>query len=96
MTVFGIPMFATSRWSSQKLQHVASILAELLDNNNDGCADDSTVLNKLLQKQEGKLAAVLLPTNENGAQSAASALEAAGIKNKICYYIYFYKNTLLQ
>jgi len=47
--VYGIPMFATSRWSEEKLNHVASVLAELLDQNEDGCADDGYVLQSILQ-----------------------------------------------
>jgi hypothetical protein len=78
MTVYGIPMFATSKWSTAKLNHVASVLAELLDNDEDGCVDDPAVLNKLLQAQDGFRAAVLLPNNENDAQSASTKLEAAG------------------
>ena len=83
MTVYGIPMFATSKWSTEKLNHVASVLAELLDNDEDGCVDDPAVLNKLLEAQDGYRAAVLLPNNENDAQSAATKLEAAGMNNSI-------------
>ena len=38
------------------MQHVASVLAELIDNDNDGCADDPNVLAKLLEPfdQNGK------------------------------------------
>ena len=36
------------------MQHVASVLAELIDNDNDGCADDPNVLAKLLSKANGK------------------------------------------
>ena len=32
------------------MQHAASILAELLDNDNDGCADDPNVLAHLLKR----------------------------------------------
>ena len=79
-SVFGIPMFATILWSEEKLNHVASILAELIDNNNDGCADDPDVLSMLLEWREGGLqAAALLPTREGDANSASEALEAAGI-----------------
>ena len=87
MTVYGIPMFATSKWSTAKLNHVASVLAELLDNDEDGCVDDPAVLNKLLEKQEGYQAAVLLPNNENGAGSADTLLEAAGMNNNINWLI---------
>ena len=57
--VFGIPLIATSAFAKateggkNKLQHVASVLAELIDNDNDGCADDPNVLAKLLSKVNG-------------------------------------------
>ena len=52
--VFGIPVLATENFknSGNKLNHVASILAELLDNDNDGCADDSNVLKNIITKSE--------------------------------------------
>jgi len=59
--VFGIPLLATQKFAQateggkNKLQHVASVLAELIDNDNDGCADDPNVLAKLLE-----------PFDENG------------------------------
>ena len=89
MTVFGIPMFATSKWSAIKLNHVASVLAELIDNNNDGCADDPTVLKTLLASQNGKRVAVLLPNKEGDASSAYSVLEAAG-KNERTVTVTFF------
>ena len=78
MTVFGIPMFATHQWSAAKLNHVASILAELIDNDNDGCADDLAALNTILASQDGKRVAALLPNNEAEAEWAEPILEAAG------------------
>ena len=89
MTVFGIPMFATSQWSAIKLNHVASILAELIDNNNDGCADDPAALNTILASQDGKRVAVLLPNKEGDAESAGPVLEAAG-KNERTVTVTFF------
>ena len=49
--VFGIPIIAASKFAdSGKLNHVASIMAELLDQDGDGCADDPNVLRNLLTK----------------------------------------------
>ena len=43
--VFGIPIIASSKFeNSDKLNHVASIMAELLDQDGDGCANDPNVL----------------------------------------------------
>jgi len=63
MSVFGIPMFASPAWSEEKLSHVSSILAELLDQDEDGCADDQSVLKEITTyKEEGLSASALLPT----------------------------------
>ena len=49
--VFGIPIIASSKFeNSDKLNHVASIMAELLDQDGDGCADDPNVLRSILTK----------------------------------------------
>ena len=51
MEVFGIPILATDKWkNSGKMNHAASIMAGLLDNDNDGCADDPNVLRNLLKQ----------------------------------------------
>jgi hypothetical protein len=82
MMVFGIPMFCTSQWSTQKLNHVASVLAELLDQDEDGCADDQLVLTALTRVDtDGGQGVALLPTNEHDAESGISIMEKAG------YYI---------
>ena len=53
------------RGGRNKLQHVASILAELLDNDNDGCADDPNVLAKLLKPLDKSKKTFLLPNKED-------------------------------
>ena len=51
MEVFGIPIITTSKFKkSGKLNHVASIMAELLDQDSDGCVDDPNVLRNILIK----------------------------------------------
>ena len=79
MMVFGIPMFATSQWSTHKLNHVSSVLAELLDQDEDGCADDQLVLKEItrVDTDVGQLV-YLLPTNEQDAESGNSIMEQAG------------------
>ena len=81
LSVYGIPMFATSDWSKEKLNHVASVLAELLDQDEDGCADDPLVLNEILLRKNGNLnVAVLLPTrfDDVAIEDAEIALRDAG------------------
>lgn len=48
LTVFGINLIATSEVPDAKLLHAANILAELIDNNEDGKADNQKVLDVLL------------------------------------------------
>ena len=78
--VFGIPMIATAKWSTTMLNHVASVLAELIDNDNDGCADDPKVLKELVTKLDGKRKAVVLWDNQNSVDTAIPLLEKAGFK----------------
>ena len=79
IVVFGIPMFATSGWSAQKLNHVASIMAELLDQDEDGCADDQRVLNALTTVENNLRNSVILPTDIDDDDNLAYArIEAAG------------------
>ena len=59
------------------LNHVASILAGLIDNDNDGCADDPKALSQLLTVHDGFRVAALLPNNENVAEATQQAIEAA-------------------
>ena len=48
LTVFGINILATSEVADAKLLHDANITAELIDNNEDGTADNPTVLKALV------------------------------------------------
>merc|ERR1711971_1240629 len=45
--VFGVPVFGHSSISDAKFQHVASVLAEWLDNDEDGCVDIPLVVSKM-------------------------------------------------
>ena len=48
LTVFGINILATSEVSDEKLLHAANITAELIDNNEDGTADNAAVIAALV------------------------------------------------
>ena len=50
-TVFGVPVFAASSTTTSQFQHAASVLAEWLDNDGDGCVDNPSVLAKLTERQ---------------------------------------------
>ena len=78
--VFGIPMIATAKWSTTMLNHVASVLAELIDNDNDGCADDPKALKYLLKKKNGKRYGVILPNTKSmkGLAHSMKSVKKAG------------------
>ena len=81
MEVFGIPLIATSKfYKSGKLNHVASILAELLDNDSDGCVDDPNVLRNILTKWDGMRRTIILPDDVSVSIPDASitAMETKG------------------
>ena len=48
--VFGVPVFAHTSVSDAKFQHVASIMAEWLDNDEDGCVDTPVILKHLVAR----------------------------------------------
>merc|ERR1711997_1391031 len=48
---FGINVIGTQAAKS-KLSHVATVLAELLDNDNDGCVDDPNIMNAMLKQMK--------------------------------------------
>merc|ERR550519_2640679 len=56
--VFGVPVFAHTTVSDAKFQHVASIMAEWLDNDEDGCVDTPVILKYLADKNEPAYAVV--------------------------------------
>jgi len=68
--VFGIPIlaaqgfFEASEGGRNKLQHVASVLAELIDNDNDGCPDDPNVLAKLLEPCSNPICSQIAPNQD--------------------------------
>merc|ERR1712198_58274 len=56
--VFGVAVFAHTSVSDVKFQHVASIMAEWLDNDEDGCVDTPVILKYLADKKEPSYAVV--------------------------------------
>ena len=77
--VFGIPIMASSKFeNSGKLNHVASIMAELLDQDSDGCADDPNVLRNILIKSKGKVRPALVLPNKSVTKAASNAMKEKG------------------
>ena len=48
---FGIKIIGT-QGAKSKLSHVATVLAELFDQDNDGCVDDPNVMNAMLKEMK--------------------------------------------
>ena len=49
---FGVSVFAQG-WPEDKFIHACNILAQMLDNDQDGCADDPNVVKKIRENQAG-------------------------------------------
>jgi len=88
--VFGIPIIAGSKFqNSARLNHVASVMAELLDQDGDGCADDPNVLRHLLMKSKRQISrtkkifkkfrkAFVLPNTKPATDAATMAIMKKG------------------
>ena len=71
--VFGIKIYATNKVDNEKMLHAAAILAEYLDNDEDGQVDNQKVVDKLVKKSVW----LLLVKNESDQDDA----ERISLKN---------------
>ena len=71
--IFGIKIYATNKVDNEKMLHAASILAEYLDNDEDGQVDNQKVVDKLIEKNVW----LLLVKNESDQNDA----ERINLKN---------------
>ena len=71
--IFGIKIYATNKVDNEKMLHAASILAEYLDNDEDGQVDNQKVVDKLVKKSVW----LLLVKNESDQDDA----ERISLKN---------------
>jgi hypothetical protein len=51
VVVFGIDIYAVSSVEDTKLLHAANVMAQYLDNDEDGTVDDQLVLDKMLENK---------------------------------------------
>ena len=89
--VFGIPIIAGTKFvdkiGSKKLNHVASVMAELLDQDSDGCVDDPNVLRNLLKKVKDNSMnvefrnAFVLPNKKPAKDAAKEAMKKIAMTN---------------
>jgi len=75
-TVFGATVFAASSVTDAQFQHVASVLAEWLDNDEDGCVDNPLALTKYLAMKPQP--AILVPGTGDLTNAVAEAFDKAG------------------
>lgn len=68
VNVFGVMIYATENVLDQDLLHVANIMAQYLDNNEDSIVDNQLVLNKMVENQSSM---VLFGTENSKNQRAA-------------------------
>jgi len=74
VVVFGIPIYAVATVDDSRLLHAANIMAQYLDNNEDGTVDNQTVLDAMLAnnafmfmwKSESDQNSVSMPNNAEG------------------------------
>jgi len=74
VTVFGIPIYAVSTVDNTKLLHAANLMAQYLDNNEDGTIDNQAVVDAMLTnnafmimwKSESDFNTVSMPDNATG------------------------------
>jgi hypothetical protein len=64
--VFGVPFFASNKVQDSKLLHGMNILAQYLDNDEDGTPDNIEVIDKLLENNVG----MIMFANENDADKS--------------------------
>jgi hypothetical protein len=72
--VFGLRILATSSVSDAKVLHTANVLAEYLDNDENGVIDQAEVLTSLLGSSQSKISTMVLFSSESEQNSLDSSL----------------------
>ncbi|MEC8778888.1 MAG: hypothetical protein VXX28_07625, partial [Verrucomicrobiota bacterium] len=73
--VFGLRVLATSSVPDAKVLHTANVLAEYLDNDENGSVDQPEVLTKLLGNSNSEIATMVLFASENEQESYGDDFE---------------------
>ena len=74
--VFGLRILATSAVPDAKVLHTANVLAEYLDNDENGSVDQPQVLDKLLGNSNEEIATMVLFASENEEESHENSFES--------------------
>ena len=75
MEVFGLRVLATDSVPDAKVLHTANVLAEYLDNDENGTVDQPEVLSKLLGNSNSEIATMVLFESESEQESFSGSLE---------------------
>src|SRR6056300_385262 len=73
--VFGLRVLATDSVPDAKVLHTANVLAEYLDNDENGTVDQPEVLSKLLGNSNSEIATMVLFESESEQESFSGSLE---------------------
>jgi len=73
--VFGLRVLATNTVPDAKVLHTANVLAEYLDNDENGTVDQPEVLSKLLGNSNSEIATMVLFESESEQESFSGSLE---------------------
>ena len=73
--VFGLRILATDSVADIKVLHTANVLAEYLDNDENGSVDQPEVLDKLMGESTGEIATMVLFASETEQESYGESLE---------------------
>ncbi len=82
--VFGLQVFATQSCPNDKMRHAASVLAEYLDNNEDGLADNPIVLERMKKQR----AAMVLTGTEREAERLFDQIPDAILSRRALQALY--------
>ena len=75
ISIFGVNILATNEVSEEKLIHAANVMAELIDNDENGEVDNSCVVKKL-----NELEAFVSMYNEDESEISMETLEMLGLE----------------
>ncbi len=78
VTVFGVFIYATADVSDAKVLHAAHVMAQYLDNDEDGAVDDAAVVDSMVQEQ----ATLVMFGNPDGLESSG-LFESSWIDQRI-------------
>ena len=77
LDIFGVKIYATSSTHDEDVKHAGVILAEYLDNNEDGVVDDQSVVNSLIDQK----ATLVMFKDQYEEESVFGSIQARALEN---------------